>query len=129
PPPGAAAGRTGAAEATEPPAAGRVVGLVLELEVELLAERVERGETVDHVRPGGLLAEGRSFLVELVLDLADELLEDVLEGDDPRRAAELVEDDGRLDALAADLREGPAKRQRLRHDPHLPHEVAGPAVR
>ncbi len=41
--------------------------------------------------------------VELVADLADQLLEHVLEGDEPRGAAVLVDDDGEVHVLGLHL--------------------------
>ncbi len=54
--------------------------------------------------------------VGLVLDLADDLLEDVLDGDDPDRAAVLVDDDRHRAALALELGEQVVERLRLGHD-------------
>ena len=51
--------------------------------------------------PAGRPHPGRRLVVVLVLDLADDLLEDVLEGDDPGDAAVLVDDHGELQAGAA----------------------------
>ena len=45
------------------------------------------------------------LLVMLVLDLADDLLDQVLDRDQPLGAAELVDDDGEMDALGAHPRE------------------------
>src|SRR6266480_758320 len=93
------------ADRREPPQAAEnhptdgVVGLVGQLEVEPLAQVLERGEAVDQIRPRRFLAERGRVAVELVLHLADELLDDVFEGHEPRRPAKLVQDDRRLDAL------------------------------
>jgi hypothetical protein len=53
-------------------------------------------------RPVGERLHARRLLVELVLDLADQLLEDVLERDEPGGAAVLVHDDAEVDALLLD---------------------------
>ena len=58
-------------------------------------------ETSQASRPKGRTPVGRARPVVLVADLADDLLEDVLEGDDPGDAAVLVDDHGELQAGAA----------------------------
>jgi hypothetical protein len=42
-------------------------------------------------------------LVEFVLDLADDLFQHVLDGDQPGRVAELVDDDGQVVAVGAEV--------------------------
>src|SRR5438093_10951281 len=79
-------------EPSEDHAPDRVVRLVLEAHLQLLAQRVERRQPVDNVRAWRLFAERRDFSVELILHLADELLEDVLERHQSGGPAELVED-------------------------------------
>src|SRR5689334_2922246 len=70
--------------------AGRVVDLVGAQE-----PGHEPGVAAEGAHPGGAVD------VVLVLDVADDLLEHVLEGDDPGDAAVLVDDDGELQAGAA----------------------------
>ena len=62
-----------------------------------------------------------SAAVVLVGDLADDLLDDVLERDDARRAAVLVDDDGHLEAALAQLAQQRVEADRLGHD-----EAVGP---
>ena len=57
--------------------------------------------------------------VVLVADLTDDLFDQILEGDEPRRAAVLVDDDGALDALALELL------QQVRYDLGLRDEMGG----
>src|SRR5256714_11939859 len=92
-----------AAEAAKHETADRVVWLVRQLDAEALAESVERCEPIDHERARAFFFERRRFAIELVVDLADELLDDVLERHEPGRAAEFIEDDRELHALASEL--------------------------
>ena len=57
----------------------------------------------------------RRLLVMLVLDLADDLLDHVLDRDQPLGAAELVDDDGEVDALGAHPREQVEHAHRFGH--------------
>ena len=69
----------------------------------------------------GVVVDGAQGLgglgVELVLDLSHDLFDDVFEGHEARGAAVLVEDDGDVDLLAAQLPE------ELLHALGLGHEV------
>ncbi len=83
----------------------RVVVLLVELGAERLVEVVDRVRAVD---ADALLVESldrRVGQVELVLDLADDLLEQVLEGDDPVHDAVLVDDDRHVLLLAPEIGE------------------------
>ena len=89
---------------------------VVELGAELLVEVVDRERAVD---PDRRLVEPLDRLVgevELVLDVADDLLEHVLERDDPRRRAVLVDDDRHVLVRLPELREQGAEVLRLGHD-------------
>jgi hypothetical protein len=52
----------------------------------------------------------------LVLDLADDLLDHVLDGDEAFGAAELVDDDGEVDALGAHAGEQVEHAHRFGHE-------------
>jgi len=54
--------------------------------------------------------------VELVLDLADDLFEHVLDGDEPCHAAELVDHDGQVVAVAAELAQQVVEALALGHE-------------
>ena len=91
---------------------------MLELRPELLVEVVDRERAVD---PDVRLVEPLDRLVrevELVLDLADDLLEQVLERDDALHRAVLVDDDRHVLVRAPELgeqrRRGPSSRARCR---------------
>ena len=86
------------------PADGLVVGVVGHLEPDPLAELVRPQQPGHDPAAVPQLAPGLPGPVVLVGDLADHLLDDVLEGHDARRAAVLVDDDGQLQALPAQLR-------------------------
>src|SRR5439155_7996394 len=77
------AGLRGAAEEAEDEAGHRVVVLVREVGPEPLVEVVDRKRPVDPDRVLVDLLDRLVREVELVLDLADDLLEQVLERDDP----------------------------------------------
>ncbi len=62
-----------------------------------------------------VLEEDRLFVV-LVVDLANDLFQDVLDGDHPGGAAVLVGDDGDVDAVAAQLGQQIVQPLRLRND-------------
>ena len=103
------------AEQAEDEARDRVVVLDGQVDPELLVEVVDRERPVDVDR---LVVDPLDRLVrevELVLDLADDLLEQVLERDDPLEAAVLVDDDRHVLAGAAELREERGEVLRLRH--------------
>src|SRR5690554_1494345 len=68
-----------------------------ELDTGLLHDLVRPQQARDGPRAVAELAEPPDGLVLLVADLADDLLDDVLQGHDPVRAAVLVDDDGELD--------------------------------
>ena len=64
------------------------------------------------------------LVVELVLDLADDLLEHVLDGQQARGTAELVDDDGQVVAVGAKVAQQIIERLRLRHEDGRAQESA-----
>src|SRR6266545_3313881 len=94
-----------APELAEDEAADRVVVLLRQLDAELLVEVVDREGAVDADRVGVEPLDGLVRQVELVLDLADDLLEHVLERDDPDHVSVLVEDDRHVLVLLSELRQ------------------------
>ena len=97
-------------------AGDRVVVLVLERRPELLVEVVDRERAVDADRRLVDPLDRLVGQVELVLDVADDLLEQVLERDDPHRRAVLVDDDRHVLVRAAELGEQRGEVLRLGHD-------------
>ena len=93
-----------AAEPAEDEARDRVVVLLRHRLVELLVEVVDRERAVDADAPLVELLDRLVRQVVLVLDLADDLLEEVLERDDAGDAAVLVHDDRHVLVLVAELR-------------------------
>ena len=94
----------------------------VELGAELLVEVVDRVRAVD---PDPLLVDSldrRVGEVELVLDLAHDLLEQVLEGGDPLHRAVLVDHDRHVLLLAAEVGEERGEVLRLRDDVRRPHD-------
>ena len=98
-----------------------------------LGEVVEVEQPVDLARAAGRLpALGRDLRVVLVVDLADDLLDEVLEGDDAVGAAVLVDDDRQVLVLPAHLAERGEHARRAGQPLDLAGEVAdgrGPAGR
>ena len=92
--------------------------------VEVLQQVVHVGPPVD---PRLVLAEGHDhglLLVVLVLDLAHDLLDEVLDGDEAGRAAVLVEDDGDVDATSLQAVQEVVDEHRLGHEERRAHEAA-----
>ena len=73
-------------------AQGRVGRVFGQLDAEGVLEIVDLYSGVDDVSLGAELLYELFVDVELILDLADELLEEILHGDDPSRPPELVDD-------------------------------------
>ena len=66
----------------------------------------------------------RLLHVELVDDLADQLLDEVLEGDEPGGAAVLVDDDRQVELLLLHLAHEVRHPLGLRHELGRPHAVS-----
>ena len=79
---------------------GLVGGAVGDVDADPVAHLVGAPEPRHRPRPVAQLAAPVARAVVLVVDLADDLLDHVLEGDDARGAAVLVDDDGQLQAAA-----------------------------
>src|SRR5207247_10341347 len=109
----------------DPPPDGRDV-VVLEGPPQGLREVVEAGPPVHDEAATVATDSGRSFHVVLVADLSDDLLEDVLQGDQPRGAAELVDDDREVGRPALELAELAVESLRLRHEERRAHQVLPP---
>jgi len=110
---------------------GRPVGHVC---VEGVAHLVGAPEPGHRPRAVDELTASLAAAVVLVGDLADDLLDDVLERDDARRAAVLVDDDGHLEASLAQLAQQRVEADRLGHDEAVGHQgrdrhVLAPLVR
>src|SRR4051812_7161663 len=112
-----------AAEQPEDEAGHRVVVLSRHRRLEALVEVVDRKRSVDH--DGVLVDLLDRFVrkVELILDVADDLLEQVFEGDDSLHVSVLVDDDGHVLVRAAKLAEQGSEILRLRDDVSRPDDV------
>ncbi len=89
-------------------AADGVVVVVGEVGAETLVEILDRGQRIDHILAIGLCGDQRRFVlgvVVLVVDLADDLLQHVLDGDQPGDAAVLVHHDRHVVAREPELLE------------------------
>ncbi len=86
---------------------GRAVGIVVagECESQRLLDLLDREATVDDDLAVADLLEQRHLLVVFVLNLADDLFQDVLDGDQPGGAAVLIGDDRDVDAISTQLPE------------------------
>src|SRR4029079_15699701 len=112
-----------AAEMPEHEPRDRVEVLSFQTCPELLVEVVDRERPVD---PDRRLAQPLDQLVreiELVLDVADDLLEQVLEGDDAGGGPVLVHDDGDVLTRPPEVREEGAEVLRLGNDVRSAQEV------
>ncbi len=114
-----------AAETAEDQAAYGVEVLALERRAQGLVHHPDRDAAVYRVGAVGEAVDGRLFLVELVPDLADYLLDDVLEGEEPLEGAPLVYDYRHLQLLPLEVLEDPVQRAVLGDHEDLAHEVAG----
>ena len=89
--------------------AGQRVGVALDLleelvvKVELALEVGEHGLGLEEVGVAVELHVGALYLVVLVVDLAHNLLDDVLEGDEAEGASELVDNDGDVDLAGLEV--------------------------
>ena len=92
------------------------------LQVPELEQVVDRGAAVDAGPVLAQLLDQRLLDVVLVLDLAHDLLEQVLDRDQARRAAVLVEHDRDVDLAPLELVEQVVDRHRLRHEHGRPQE-------
>ena len=88
------------------------------------AEVVDVGPAVDPRLVVGEPDDQRLLLVVLVLDLADDLLEQVLDGDEAGRAAVLVEHDRDVDLAPLELVEQVVDAHRLGHEDRRAQERA-----
>jgi hypothetical protein len=101
----------------------RVEVLAVDLRTELLVEVVDRERPVDSNRRLVHMLDGLVRKIELVLDIADDLLEQILQRHDSRGRAVLVDDDGHVLARAAELGEQRPQVFRLRYDVRRAHEI------
>ena len=109
-----------AAEIGEDDSADGVLVPVGELDLKGLLDLFDQhgaGDGVDVVAEGGQL---RFLGVELVLDLADDLLDHVLQRDHAAHPAVLVEDGRQVDLLGEHAVEQPVEGQGLRHEGEVP---------
>ena len=106
------------------PADGVVFVGVLEPEVrvEQLGQVVDVGPAVDPRLVVGQPHDERLLLVVLVLDLADDLLEQVLDGHQAGRPAVLVEHDRDVDLAALEFVEQVVDAHRLGHEDGRPED-------
>src|SRR5262249_18922374 len=92
-----------APDARQDVAAHGLEPLRFDREAEAIAELVEADLGAEHVRAVALVHDRLALDVILVADLADDLLQQIFDRDEARRAAVLVHDDGHLDLPALEL--------------------------
>ena len=112
-----------AAEQAEDEARHRVVVLDREVGAEALVEVVDRERPVDLDRVLVHLLDRLIGEVELVLDLADDLLQQILKRDDALHLAVLVDDDRHVLVRAAELGQERREILRLGDDVRRPDDV------
>ena len=104
-------------------AADRVVGAVLgQANVGAARQLVGAQRAGNEERPVGSRADTEAALVVLVRDFANDLFDDVFEGDDAGNTAVFVDDDGHLQALVAQLDHQRADRHGLGNGGRVGHE-------
>ena len=106
------------------PAERLVVLARLDVDVERLAHLLEWDARVHHRLALGDGQHERLLRVVFVADLADDLLDEVLERHDPRGAAVLVDDDGEVDFVALHLAQELVGFLRLRDEEHRADELS-----
>ena len=94
-----------AADAGQHVAADGLEAFGLDRDVQAIADLVDAGLGAEHPRAVALVHDGLGLDVVLVPDLADDLLEQILERHEPGGAAVLVDDDGHLHLPALELLE------------------------
>src|SRR5438094_7350037 len=113
-----------AAESREDQSGHGLVVVARQLRLQHLLQILDAKQAADQILAAAKVEDGDLFLLVLVGDLADDLLDDVLEGDDPRRAAILVDDDGDLHVLALQLAQQFGDLLRLRDEVRRPGQLA-----
>src|SRR6267154_417957 len=108
----------------EEPAQGLVVAFFREIDAQVLLQLAQRDGAVGEDHAVALHAKLLLLHVALVVDLADDLLDHVLEGDDAARAAELVDHDGDMGLSPMHLREEARDLHHLRNE-ERPLDVLG----
>ncbi len=94
--------------------------LVGQLDLEEVVQVADAHPAVDDVRAVGEVQDLPVLTVELVDDLADQLLQAVLQGDHAGDVAVLVQDDGQVELLGLHLAHQPVERLVLGHEPDRP---------
>ncbi len=105
-------------------AADRVDVFVFELEAEQVADFVEAEPRADAVAAGLELDHLLGARVVFVGDLADQLLDEVLQGDEARHAAVLVDDEAHVHGVALHLLQEALGLHRLRDEHRAPRDPA-----
>src|SRR5215207_830749 len=100
--------------------------LALELRAQRPVGLLDRGTPVQGEGAVGKFAYGRIFLVELVANLADDLLDYVLHGYYPLKRAPLVYDDGHTKPAVLEVLEDGVHAPVLGDGQNLAHDLSGP---
>ena len=115
-------------------AADGVVFVVVEVGAEAFVEIGDRGQRIDHELAVGLRRDEHRLVrvvVVLVVDLADDLLQHVLDGDQPGHAAVFVDHDRHVVARLAELAQQHVELLRFGDQHRRPQQLAdgaGPVV-
>ena len=84
---------------------------------------VDRRGRGDQHRAVGLASDRGGRRLALGQDVADDLLDEILDGDEPQHGALLVDDHGERHALGLELLQHGGRRHRLGHERHGPDEL------
>src|SRR3954453_819746 len=112
-----------AAERGEDHAGDGLVILAAEVGVEHLFERIDAQETADQKTSVAEVDDGRFFVLVLVGDFADDLLDDVLDGNDAGGAAVFIDDHRDLQMLALKFAQQVAHLLRFRNEVRRPGQI------
>src|SRR5215204_3835193 len=96
--------------------------LALDLDVQPIAHFVDADLSAEDKRAIPLVSDRFTLDVVFVTDLANDLLEQVLNGDEPGRSAVLIDDNGHLRLPALHLLEQLGYTLALRHEMRRPHQ-------
>ena len=105
------------------PAAHAVDLLLVDRDLQDVFKLLQEHLGVDGVKARALLFHQRAIRIELVLNISDDFLDDVLDRDHARRAAVLIDDNGKLRALLLHRLQKAADGHGLGHDERMAREL------
>ena len=98
--------------------------VVRQIPADRAIELADRGGAIHHDRAVPLFAHPQHRNVVLIVNIADDLLDNVLKGDQPLHNAVLVDDERRMGLSAQELLELVAQRRGFGDEPGIEREIA-----